>query len=114
MREGFQGAAEAVVLCVVGGGLDAVAAADCGGEVGGVGFVGCEIDFAEESVGRVEMVVSREVRREGRRVGNHFCSWYLNLRTMMLRDRAVGRCWYMIIIVKFETPTWERGAKVVG
>lgn len=49
VREGFEGAAEAIVLRVVGGRLDAVAAADGGGEVRGVGFVGREVDFAEES-----------------------------------------------------------------
>lgn len=51
MREGFEGAAEAVVFGVVGGGLDAVPAADGGGAVVGVGLVGCEVDFSEESGG---------------------------------------------------------------
>lgn len=50
MGEGFEGAAKPVVFGVVGGVLDGVAAADGGGAVGGVGFVGGEVDFAEESV----------------------------------------------------------------
>lgn len=41
-------AADAVVFCVVGGVLDGVASADGGGVVVGVGFVGGEVDFAEE------------------------------------------------------------------
>ena len=41
-------AAEPVVFGVVGGGLDAVAAQDGGFAVGVVGFVGGEVDFAEE------------------------------------------------------------------
>lgn len=41
-------AADAVVFGVVGGGLDAVAAEDGGFAVVVVGFVGGEVDFAEE------------------------------------------------------------------
>lgn len=48
VSEGFQGAAEAVVGCVVGRLLDVVAAADCGLAVVVVGFVGDEVDFSEE------------------------------------------------------------------
>lgn len=59
MSELFEKTAEAVVFCVVGGTLDAVAAADCGGEVGGVGFVGCEVDFAEEPGEKVSGVGGR-------------------------------------------------------
>lgn len=47
--EGFERATEAVVFGVVGGRLDAVAAADGGGAVGRVGLVGCEVDFSKES-----------------------------------------------------------------
>lgn len=43
-----EGAAEPVVFGVVGGGLDAVAAQDGGFAVVVVGFVGGEVDFAEE------------------------------------------------------------------
>ena len=43
-----EGAADAVVFCVVGGVCDCVASADGGGAVVVVGFVGGEIDFAEE------------------------------------------------------------------
>ena len=45
----FEGAAETVVGGVVGGFLDAVAPVYGGGAVVGVGFVGCEVDFAKES-----------------------------------------------------------------
>lgn len=48
VRELAEGAADAVVFGVVGGGGDVVAAADGAGVVGGVGFVGCEVDFSEE------------------------------------------------------------------
>ena len=43
-----QRAADAVVLGVVGRVCDCVAPADRGGVVVGVGFIGDEIDFAEE------------------------------------------------------------------
>ena len=43
-----EGTAEPVVFGVVGGGLDAVAAQDGGFAVVVVGFVGGEVDFAEE------------------------------------------------------------------
>ena len=43
-----EGAADAVVFWVVGWVGDCVAAADGGGAVVGVGFVGCEVDFSEE------------------------------------------------------------------
>lgn len=43
-----QGAAESVVLGVVVGRGDCVAAGDGGGAVRGVGGVGCEVDFSEE------------------------------------------------------------------
>ncbi len=46
-----EGAGESVVGCVVRGAGDGVAAQDGGGAMRGVGFVGCEVDFAEESVG---------------------------------------------------------------
>lgn len=45
VRELAQGAADAVVFGVVGGGGDGVAAADGGGVVVGVGFVGREVDL---------------------------------------------------------------------
>lgn len=43
-----EGTADAIVFCVVGGVLDGVASANGGGVVVGVGFVGGEVDFAEE------------------------------------------------------------------
>ncbi len=49
MSKGFQRATESVVFCVISRVLNGVTAADCGGAVGGVGFVGGKIDFAEES-----------------------------------------------------------------
>lgn len=45
MCELSQRAADFVVFGVVGGGCDGVPAADGGGVVVGVGFVGCEIDL---------------------------------------------------------------------
>lgn len=53
VREVPEGAAEAVVGGVGGGGGEGVAAGDGVREVAGIGFVGCEVDFAEES-GREE------------------------------------------------------------
>lgn len=44
-----QGAAEGVVFFVVKRMLEVVASADGGFAVSGVGFVGVQIDFAEES-----------------------------------------------------------------
>lgn len=71
MSERLEGAAEAVVFRVIGGGLDAVATADGGGQVRGVGFVGREVDFAEESgfVGGGRLVVCVGVVREGEEGG---------------------------------------------
>lgn len=81
MGEGFQGAAEPVVFGVVGGVLDGVATADGGGAVGGVGFVGGEVDFAEESVEGSGLV---GIELLGKGVGCfYFCSWCLSLRTML-------------------------------
>lgn len=51
VRELPERAAEAVVGGVSGGGGEGVAAGDGVREVAGVGFVGCEVDFAEESEG---------------------------------------------------------------
>lgn len=48
MRELSELAAETVVFRVVAGALDYVAPADFGGAVLRVGFVGCEVDFAQE------------------------------------------------------------------
>lgn len=54
MRELTEGAADFVVFGVVGGLGDGVAAADGGGVVVGVGFVGCEIDlWWERGLGKV-------------------------------------------------------------
>lgn len=62
-----EGAAEEVVFFVVEGVLEVVAAADGGFAVGGVGFVGVEVDFFEESrVGLLDMgffFMYRERRR---------------------------------------------------
>lgn len=48
MRELAEGATEGVVFFVVEGVLEVVASADGGFAVGGVGFVGVEVDFFEE------------------------------------------------------------------
>lgn len=49
VRERLEGAAKAVVFRVVRGRLNTVAAAGGGGEVRGIGLIGREVDFAEES-----------------------------------------------------------------
>lgn len=88
MSKRFEGAAETVVFCVVGGLLDAVAAADCGGAMGGVGFVGCEVNFAEESIW--DILVGWAGRRQGgERRNEYFCSWCLSLRTMLRDERRL-------------------------
>ena len=76
-----EGAGESVVGCVVRGAGDGVAAQDGGGAMRGVGFVGCEVDFAEESGGWVSSFLLGGGLWDWR--GAHFCSWCLSLRTIL-------------------------------
>ena len=95
----FQRTADSVVLRVVRRVLDGVAAEDGGFAVGGVGFVGCEVDFAEESVKGEEGVSLCVGVGWARDRGAYFCSWCLSLRTMTAvigcrrrRKRCRGGC----------------------
>ena len=94
-----EGAADAVVFGVVGGGCDGVAAADCGGEVVLVGFVGCEVDFSEElgfvifefTPGSIRREVNREKGAAYTMIGGG--EGKANLKSCGLRH---GLCMYFI------------------